>query len=368
MGASGQGKSTLGNILIAQEDVFETSDEAWSCTKSAKCRTTTVGDQTYKIVDTMGVFDTDEAEEVCCDKIMRQVAAESTSGVDAFLLVMRKDKFTQQKRDQFEALKNVLGREFAKYAVMVFTHADDIDVSRPEHLVQVLGEMDGGHVCSNKDRPEQSRSRVFDAITALVEKKGGAYAPEQLKEAQAKVESLRQIKADVESKEIADKIIRAFSCGSQSLEEAAAELKELRTRERKEKETFRLAAEKAREEAEKREQTAKEETRRAREAKDEMERALAKAENKANEEEKRAAVARKEMQDAVAELKARSEMQSRVASGVAGGVAGGAAVGAASEAVAIKAGVLTAMSVVPVLLCALTGAAVAGSLAARPKQ
>jgi GTPase Era involved in 16S rRNA processing len=92
IGKTGNGKSTVGNVL-AGAHVFAESAKAASETKHAQVHYVTIEGVQYKIVDTIGIGDTELTQEAVCMRIA-DACVECKDGINQVLFVT-KDRFTK---------------------------------------------------------------------------------------------------------------------------------------------------------------------------------------------------------------------------------------------------------------------------------
>ncbi|CAE8742988.1 unnamed protein product [Polarella glacialis] len=124
VGPTGQGKSTLGNMIAgggAAYAPFTTSDDFDSETLEASHADFEFDFRTFRAIDTIGFLDTrmDAAQNM--DKFAG-FAHRAPGGIDVFLFVLKKGRFTEQSLAQIAAFRAVAGDEALRHTVLVFTH------------------------------------------------------------------------------------------------------------------------------------------------------------------------------------------------------------------------------------------------------
>ncbi|RGB34008.1 AIG1 family-domain-containing protein [Rhizophagus diaphanus] len=137
VGKTGAGKSTLGNLLLnTSEDenpTFPTSDNFSSVTKKSGSANIKIGDVIYNIVDTPGIFDTDDLDTVILDEIARTIQ-KCAHGIKAILFVFEAKRFTEEQKEMISRIKLFLGEESLQYMISVFSHCSRKQTENPEYL------------------------------------------------------------------------------------------------------------------------------------------------------------------------------------------------------------------------------------------
>lgn len=122
IGPPGDGKSTLGNLLAGAGDgrpppfrICEDFNSVGCEVAHADFAFEGVG---HRIIDTTGLFEgaTNAAERLA------SCAGLSPNGIDAFIFVIRKGRFTEEYFDQLRAFEQAAGSGSLKRTVIVFSH------------------------------------------------------------------------------------------------------------------------------------------------------------------------------------------------------------------------------------------------------
>ncbi|CAJ0866271.1 13983_t:CDS:10, partial [Entrophospora sp. SA101] len=134
IGRTGQGKSALANVLVNSEQNFReggTFDEFFkegkygiSQTKGIQTKEFEIGDEKYRIVDTIGIGDTDMKPS----KVLRMIAKgckEVKDGLNQVLFV-NGEKFTSEEIEAYTILRKVLfDEEIVNYTTIIRTRFDN---------------------------------------------------------------------------------------------------------------------------------------------------------------------------------------------------------------------------------------------------
>uniref|UniRef100_A0A8K9WZZ9 AIG1-type G domain-containing protein n=1 Tax=Oncorhynchus mykiss TaxID=8022 RepID=A0A8K9WZZ9_ONCMY len=218
---TGGGKSSAGNTIFGQDDVFLVDSSSTSSTQKCKAHTKNIKGRNITLIDTPGFFDTDIPEEELKPKIVKCIT-ECAPGPHAFLIVLKVERYTVHENEAVAKIETYFSPEAFKYATVLFTHGDqqNAELNKPV-------EKCGGcyHVIDNKywNTNQQGRYRnnqyqvveLLNTIEKMVrENRGGFYTNEMLQEAE------RLIQAEIED-------LRKESTGQMSEKEMGKQAKEI---------------------------------------------------------------------------------------------------------------------------------------------
>ncbi|KAI2663086.1 GTPase IMAP family member 9 [Labeo rohita] len=107
-----------------------------SATKTSVRQDGTVNGRKLTVIDTPGPFDTsDRDDETIKTEIIRAIT-ECAPGIDAFVIVLKVDRFTKQEIEIVKKIGEYCGEDTFKHAVVLFTHGEQLKGQTIEEFVQ----------------------------------------------------------------------------------------------------------------------------------------------------------------------------------------------------------------------------------------
>ncbi|XP_071314991.1 GTPase IMAP family member 8-like [Trachinotus anak] len=231
LGKTGAGKSSLCNTIFG-EDVFKINHTANTETGECQKATRSVNGTKITVIDTPGLFDTDRSEEELKPEIVKCIT-ECSPGPHAFLILLKVEEFTGEEQEVIDKINQYFSEEALKYAVVVFTHGDQLPegkkieefFSENKKLSELVRKCDGRcHVIDNKywknNQQDEYRSNQFQVTELLNTIKemvdtGGYYTNEMLQAVERRIQQegkhIRNSSPDMSQEEIRERAKRNVS-------------------------------------------------------------------------------------------------------------------------------------------------------------
>ncbi|PKK72059.1 hypothetical protein RhiirC2_777656 [Rhizophagus irregularis] len=188
------GKSTLGNFLVGASqgnELFPTSAKMETVTKVCSAGIMLIDDVQYNIVDTPGLFDTEQGSTPILEKIS-EVVNKCAHRVKAILIVFEVQRFTNEQRNVLDKIRMFLGKDATNNIILVFSKANRVQTNNKNVMerdcvrtvssfIQVIGNRWG--ISPNPDifPPDEETFRVrLREIKNLIINIQGVYTTTQL--------------------------------------------------------------------------------------------------------------------------------------------------------------------------------------------
>lgn len=203
LGKTGAGKSAAGNTIIGKS-VFESSISSNSQTKQCQSETNERMGKKISVIDTPGLYDNVLSNEEVIKELVKCIAYASP-GPHAFIIVIKVGRFTEEEKNTIKVLKKVFGEQIEKYAMVLFTHKDQLD-KKKKTIDEFLQESDPDlkklvQSCGNRffclDNEASSYPQFKDLLSKIemmVSENGGHFTNDLFEETEKYIREIQKQK------------------------------------------------------------------------------------------------------------------------------------------------------------------------------
>ncbi|XP_014898930.1 GTPase IMAP family member 4-like [Poecilia latipinna] len=178
IGKTGTGKSSAGNVII-NANHFAVGQNTLVCEKGFH---NFPDGRRLVVIDTPGLFDT----KLTPQEMKRQLArclSLCAPGPHVFLIVIESTSFSQKEEDLVEIIRKIFGERAPRYAMLLFTHGDQMPIGpngQPIlHLTPPLNDFvsecrGGYHIFNNNIGNRTQVKELVEKIDSMVQRNGGS--------------------------------------------------------------------------------------------------------------------------------------------------------------------------------------------------
>ncbi|XP_043952855.1 GTPase IMAP family member 7-like [Gambusia affinis] len=218
LGESRNGKSSLCNTIFG-EAIFGVKNFNDMNSFATEAKTKLVNGRNFTLIDTPGLFDSGRSPEAVKPELLRCII-ECAPGPHVFLIVLKVDKYTEQEEDVIAKIRRYFSDDALKYAVVVFTHGDQLpegmkikQYADQSDSLRELVEKCGGrcHIFDNRywqnNQKDDYRSNKFQLVELLntidkmwMENRGGHFSNKTLNNIEREMqEEIKLLKLSTEN-------------------------------------------------------------------------------------------------------------------------------------------------------------------------
>ena len=141
VGKTGAGKSSVANQILGLHK-FTVKNVASSVTLDVEARSSSFYDESsgtrynFKVIDTVGVFDTKKNNADVITKVKNFFENDSPEGINLVLFVFRKGRFTDEERSTFDYIIKNFSDKISDFSALVLTFCDGENDAANQQFLQ----------------------------------------------------------------------------------------------------------------------------------------------------------------------------------------------------------------------------------------
>jgi GTPase Era involved in 16S rRNA processing len=141
VGKTGAGKSTVANKISGHSN-FKVDNSLESVTHQVSHTEVNVVDPTtnvhyvFKIIDTIGFFNTKISNKDVFQKIKTYFQEKVPEGINLVLLVFKQGRFTKEEKKTFDFLRENFQNNISNASALTITNCDELDVEGRQNVIQ----------------------------------------------------------------------------------------------------------------------------------------------------------------------------------------------------------------------------------------